>query len=145
MAQWLRFAHDNFVSIGTLDSGVITVHSGNLFGKSQATGETCRLEDVDILTPCDPTKIVALWNNNATLANKLGLSKPKHPLYLLKGSNTSLATGQPIKQPQSYDGRVVYEAELGVVIGKVCSNVTEQEANDHIFGSPVLMMLLLYH
>ena len=134
MAQWLRFSHDNLVGIGTLDSGVITVHSGDLFGTPQVTGETLKLADVIVLTPCDPTKIVALWNNNLALADKLGLSKPEHPLYLLKGPNTFLAAGQPIKQPPSYDGRVVYEAELGVVIGKACSNVTEQVANDYIFG-----------
>jgi len=134
MAQWLRFSHDNSVGIGTLDSGLIKIFSGDLFGAPKETGETCKLADVDVLTPCDPTKIVALWNNNLALADKMGLSKPEHPLYLLKGPNTFLAAGQSIQQPPSYDGRVVYEAELGVVIGKACSNVTEQVATDYIFG-----------
>ena len=134
MAQWLRFSHENIVGIGILDSGTITIYSGNLFDAPTATGQTLKLADVDILTPCDPTKIVAMWNNNLSLANKLGLSKPEHPLYLLKGPNTFLAAGQPIKQPPSYDGRVVYEAELGVVISKTCSNVTEKAATDYIFG-----------
>jgi 2-keto-4-pentenoate hydratase/2-oxohepta-3-ene-1,7-dioic acid hydratase in catechol pathway len=134
MAQWLRFSHDNSVGIGTLDSGLIKIFSGDLFSTPKETGETCKLVDVDVLTPCDPTKIVALWNNNVALADKMGLSKPEHPLYLLKGPNTFLAAGQPIQQPLSYDGRVVYEAELGVVIGKACSNVTEHVAADYIFG-----------
>ena len=134
MAQWLRFFHNNLVGLGTLESEVITVYEGDLFNSPKATGENLKLEDVDVLTPCDPTKIVALWNNNRGLADKLGLAKPEHPLYLLKGPNTSLATSQPIKQPPTYDGRVVYEAELGVVIGKLSSDVTEQEAIDHIFG-----------
>ena len=134
MAQWLRFLHNNSVGIGTLNCEVITVHDGNLFGEPTATEETHKLADVEVLTPCDPTKIIALWNNNLVLADKLGLSKPEHPLYLLKGPNTSLATGQPIKNPPAYDGRVVYEAELGVVIGKTCSQVSEEEATDHIFG-----------
>jgi 2-keto-4-pentenoate hydratase/2-oxohepta-3-ene-1,7-dioic acid hydratase in catechol pathway len=134
MAQWLRFSHENIVGIGILDSGTITIYSGDLFDAPTATGQTLKLADVDILTPCDPTKVVAMWNNNLSLANKLGLSKPEHPLYLLKGPNTFLAAGQPIKQPPSYDGRVVYEAELGVVISKTCSNVTEKAATDYIFG-----------
>jgi 2-keto-4-pentenoate hydratase/2-oxohepta-3-ene-1,7-dioic acid hydratase in catechol pathway len=134
MAQWLRFSHENIVGIGILDSGTITIYSGDLFDAPTATGQTLKLVDVDILTPCDPTKVVAMWNNNLSLANKLGLSKPEHPLYLLKGPNTFLAAGQPIKQPPSYDGRVVYEAELGVVISKTCSNVTEKAATDYIFG-----------
>lgn len=134
MAKWVRFLHNDLVGLGKLESGVITVCAGSLFDSPKATGENLKLADVDVLTPCDPTKIIALWNNNRGLADKLGLSKPEHPLYLLKGPNTSLAAGQPIKQPPTYDGRVVYEAELGVVIGKVCSNVTEQEAIDYIFG-----------
>lgn len=134
MAQWLRFLDNNSVGLGTLDNGVITVYTGDLFDSPSATGETLDYTKVDVLTPCDPTKILALWNNNLPLADKLRLSKPEHPLYLIKGPNTALAGGQTIKQPPSYDGRVVYEAELGVVIGKICSNVTEQAAVDYIFG-----------
>ena len=37
-------------------------------------------------------------------------------------------------RPPSYDGRVVYEGELGIVIGKPCSNASEAEAADAIFG-----------
>ena len=132
--QWLRFSHNNLIKTGALDSGVITVYSGDLFASPVATSETCKLIDVEVLTPCEPTKIIAMWNNNLAVAEKSGLSRPEHPLYFLKAPNTFLASGQTIKYPPSYDGRVVYEAELGVVIGRTCSNVTEESANDYIFG-----------
>ncbi|MDP7624829.1 MAG: fumarylacetoacetate hydrolase family protein, partial [Rhodospirillales bacterium] len=134
MAQWLRFSHEGSVGLGTLDGEVISFQSGNLFDAPVATGDTLQLADVEVLTPCDPTKIVALWNNSQTLAEKQNLSKPEHPLYFLKGPNTHLATGHSIKKPESYDGRVIYEAELGVVIGKDCANVTLEGAADHVFG-----------
>ena len=44
------------------------------------------------------------------------------------------AHGQPFTVPVSYGGRVVYEGELGLVIGKTCKNVSEAEASDAIFG-----------
>ena len=140
MTQWLRFLHQGAVGIGTLDrgeggdGGVISVCSGALFDAPTATGATLNLADVEVLTPCDPSKIVALWNNSRALAEKQGLSQPQHPLYFLKGPNTHLATGQTIKKPESYDGRVIYEAELGVVIGKACANVTPAAAADCVFG-----------
>ena len=36
--------------------------------------------------------------------------------------------------PTTYDGKVVYEGELGIVIGKRCKEVSEEEAKDYIFG-----------
>lgn len=134
MTQWLRFSHQNSVNIGTLDGGVITVYTGDMFGAPTATGVSVNLSDVEILTPCDPSKIVALWNNSRALAEKQELSKPEHPLFFIKTPNTHLATGQAIKNPPTYDGRVIYEAELGVVIGKQCTNVTAESAADYVFG-----------
>ena len=56
------------------------------------------------------------------------------PLYFLKSPSAFLAHGETIRRPPSYSGNVVYEGELGIVIGKRCSNVTEDEAGDYIFG-----------
>ena len=42
--------------------------------------------------------------------------------------------GQTIRMPKSYAGKVVYEGELGIVIGKTCRAVSEAEAQRHIFG-----------
>lgn len=134
MTQWLRFSQQNSASIGTLDGEVITVYSGDMFDAPTPTGEKVNLADVEVLTPCDPSKIVALWNNSRSLAEKQELSKPEHPLFFLKGPNTHLATGKSIKKPATYDGRVIYEAELGVVIGKTCSNVTVEDAAEYVFG-----------
>lgn len=134
MTQWLRFSHQSSISIGTLDNEVITVYSGDLFAAPKPTGASVNLADVEVLTPCDPSKIVALWNNSRSLAEKQDLSQPEHPLFFLKGPNTYLATGQTIKKPATYDGRVVYEAELGVVIGKTCSSVTPEAATEYVFG-----------
>ena len=42
--------------------------------------------------------------------------------------------GGTIRRPASYDGRVVYEGELGIVIGRTCTAVSEEQAREHIFG-----------
>jgi 2-keto-4-pentenoate hydratase/2-oxohepta-3-ene-1,7-dioic acid hydratase in catechol pathway len=134
MAHWVRFAAGNRTGFGTLTDSRIDVHEGDLFAASRPTGETLELADVRLLTPCVPTKMVALWNNFHQLAAKLGNPIPAEPLYFLKGNNSFLAAGETIRKPQAYDGKVVYEGELGIVIGRRASNVSEADAPAHIFG-----------
>jgi 2-keto-4-pentenoate hydratase/2-oxohepta-3-ene-1,7-dioic acid hydratase in catechol pathway len=134
MAHWLRFSHQDKTGFGTLEGGQIRVHGGDMFNNPQATGETVALSAVKVLTPTVPTKMVALWNNFQALAAKLGNPAPTAPLYLLKAPNSFLAHGETIRKPKSYDGKVVYEGELGIVIGKRASGVSEADAPKHIFG-----------
>ena len=134
MARWLRFEQGGRVGFGTLEDGEIAVHKGDMFAGPVATGESLALEAVTVLTPCQPGKMVALWNNFRALAAKLGLSPPEEPLYFLKANTSFLAAGQTIRRPASYDGKVVYEGELGIVIGKTCRGVAEAAAARHIFG-----------
>jgi len=54
-------------------------------------------------------------------------------MLFLKPSSSALANGGSIVYPAMSE-RVDYEAELGVVIGSTCSNVSEANAADHIFG-----------
>jgi 2-keto-4-pentenoate hydratase/2-oxohepta-3-ene-1,7-dioic acid hydratase in catechol pathway len=134
MALWVRYAHGGAVGFGTLDNDSIAVHEGDMFASSRATGRTLPLAQVTLLTPTQPSKMVALWNNYHALAAKLGNPEPPEPLYFLKGNNSFLAQGGIIRSPASYSGKVVYEAELGIVIGKTCRAVAEADAASHIFG-----------
>ena len=134
MARWVRFRRDGRDFFGRLEDETIAVHDGDLFANPRATGETVALSAVKLLTPTQPTKMVALWNNFRALAAKLGNAIPPEPLYLLKAPNSFLAHGEVIRKPASYEGKVVYEGELGVVIGKRCTAVSESEAPGFIFG-----------
>lgn len=138
MAHWLRFSHQGKTGFGKLEGDQIRVHSGDMFNNPQATGESFALSAVKVLTPTQPTKMVALWNNFQALAAKLGNPAPTAPLYLLKAPNSFLAHGETIRKPKSYDGKVVYEGELGIVIGKRASAVSEADAPSHIFGYTVI-------
>ena len=134
MTQWIRFVRNGEQAFGTLEAGKISIHSGDMFAGAKPTGETVNLSDVSIATPCDPSKMICLWNNFHQLAAKNDFLVPDEPLYFNKTSNTYIPHGAPIIRPESYKGRVLFEAELGVVIGKKCSMITEAEAGDYIFG-----------
>src|ERR1700754_5103441 len=124
MKHWVRFHHRDAVGFGTLTDSEITVHSGSMFNGAQANGEKLKLADVQLLSPTEPTKIIALWNNFHALAAKLNVAEWADPLYLLKAPTTVTAPDAVVKRPSSYDGKVVYEGELGIVIGKTCSQVS---------------------
>ncbi len=134
MPRWLRFDDDEEIGFGTLDGDVIAVHRGDMFAGAVDTGRTLKLDEVKLLTPTAPGKMIALWNNFHALAEKLGLSPPEEPLYFLKANTSFLAGGETIRRPGSYAGRVIYEGELGIVIAKRCCCVSVDQASDHVFG-----------
>lgn len=134
MTAWVRFGRPDGPGFGTLIGDTIAVFDGDMFAVATPTGETLVLAETTLLPPCAPSKIVALWNNSKSAAEKQGLEQPADPLFFLKGPNTYLAPGGVIRKPASYDGRVIYEAELGIVIGKPCKDANAAEAAACIFG-----------
>ena len=132
--KWLRYSHQGQVGLGQLVGDTLHVHQGSLFENPQPTGLTLPLSDLEILAPCQPTKMLALWNNFKAAAEKNGWTAPTEPLYFLKSPNSYSHHLQAVIRPQQDVGRVVYEAELGIVIGKRGRDIPLEDAAQHIFG-----------
>ena len=128
------FENGGKTGFGTVEGETIAVHSGDMFAAAKPTGETLKLSDVRVSTPCQPSKMICLWNNFHQLAAKNDFQQPNEPLWFLKASNAYRPAGRPIQRPATYAGKIIYEGELGVVIGKKCFNISEAEAGDYIFG-----------
>ncbi|HEV7412180.1 MAG TPA: fumarylacetoacetate hydrolase family protein, partial [Casimicrobiaceae bacterium] len=73
-------------------------------------------------------------DNYRALVAKLGHAVPDEPLYFLKAGSSFLAGGETIRMPKSYTGKVIYEGELGIVIGRRLSRASEADAEAGIFG-----------
>lgn len=134
MSHWLRFKTGGAEHFGTLEGDTVTLWSGDMFANPTPTQERRALADVELLTPCVPSKLIGLWNNFHERAAKEGLQRPTHPLYFLKGANCYARHGDPVRRPAGYAGMVVFEAELGIVIGRRCAGVSLAAAPDVIFG-----------
>src|ERR1700744_2235281 len=134
MTQWIRFEQYGRTGFGTLEGESISVHAGDMFGAAKPPGETLKPADAAGRPPCDPSKMVCLWNNFHQLAAKNDFKEPKEPLWFLKAPNSYWPTNKPIERPATYAGKIIYEGEIGVVIGKKCFNITEAEAGEYIFG-----------
>jgi len=132
---WARFrSGDGRLSCGALEAAGIREYSGVWYDHPTPTKLVVPLADVTLLAPCSPTKIVALWNNFRALAAKLGKSAPAHPLYLIKPASCTAGPGEPITRPAGYAGKIAYEGELGIVIGRRCRAVSVGEAGACIGG-----------
>ncbi|KQW18572.1 2-hydroxyhepta-2,4-diene-1,7-dioate isomerase [Afipia sp. Root123D2] len=134
MAHWMRYSAHGVTGFGALDGDTVSEYSGDMFDAPKATGRKLALSDVQVLPPSEPTKVIALWNNFHALAAKLNVAEPPDPLYLMKANTSITAPGATIPRPASYSGKVVYEGELGIVVGKRCTNGSEQEAANAVFG-----------
>lgn len=134
MSTWVRFQHNHQTKFGIASDGEITTHEGEMFGSSTATGETVSQNEVTLLTPCVPTKLLALWNNFHATSEKTGLPQPGHPWYFVKTPNSYAAANTTIKKPRICNGKVLFEGELGIVIGRPCKDVSVVDAPDFIFG-----------
>ena len=134
MAHWVRFEADGAERFGALASGIVAEHAGSMFDDPAPTGRAWTHDQTRKLPPVRPGKVIGLWNNFHALAAKLGAAIPAEPLYFLKAVTSLLPDGAPIRPPAGYSGRVVYEGELGVVVGRRCRGVDEAAAEAAIFG-----------
>lgn len=134
MSSWVRFDNDGVETPGLVVDDSIVVHSGDIFDKPEPTGDAVALATATLLTPCKPTKILGLWNNFHATAEKTGLPIPEHPWYFVMTQNSYAAANTVIHKPACCDGKILFEGELGIVIGKPCKDVAEAVANDYIFG-----------
>jgi len=134
LQQWVRFVEAGRLSFGILEGERIAEFSGDIFDQPRATGRLVELRAVTLLAPCSPGKMVALWNNFHALGLKLGKEPPQHPLFFIKPPSCIIGPDEPIQRPTGYAGKIVFEGELGVVIGRRAKDVALADAAAHIFG-----------
>ncbi|MHC3438184.1 fumarylacetoacetate hydrolase family protein [Natrialbaceae archaeon A-gly3] len=111
-----------------------TVRTGELDGEEvRFSNRVYGKDDVDVLPPTDPSKVVCVGLNYSDHAEETDSEIPERPLLFLKAPNALSAHGTTILLPEDKE-RIDYEAELGVVIGKQCRAVSAEEAEEVIAG-----------
>jgi 2-keto-4-pentenoate hydratase/2-oxohepta-3-ene-1,7-dioic acid hydratase in catechol pathway len=91
------------------------------------------LDEVRLLAPAAPSKIVCIGRNYAAHAAEHGADVPKEPLLFLKPPSSIIAPGAEIVLPE-LSSQVEHECELALVIGRRCRAVSEENAWDHVLG-----------
>jgi len=117
-----------FMRDGVARGGSYSQENGIISG-----GEVLSLEDVTLLPPSQPSKIVCVGLNYVKHAQELKMPLPDEPILFLKPPSAILAPGGQIVYPSS-SIQMDYEGELAFVIGKRCRNVSADEAEKYILG-----------
>lgn len=96
--------------------------------------EPIALEEAVLLPPVRPSKIVCMGRNYRDHAAEFGHDVPTEPLLFLKATSALLAPGGTVRRPKISE-RVDFEAELGVVIGKICHQpAADEDVRKYVLG-----------
>ncbi len=129
----VRFAFESRVRYGVLDGQTIQGIEGNPYRKLRLSPYKYDLIDVKLLSPCVPSKIVALGLNYRKHAEETKMPIPSSPLMFIKPSTAVIGPDENIIYPPSAR-RMDYEGELGVVIKKPASRVSVANWRDYVLG-----------
>lgn len=99
----------------------------------QPTGEILEPDGYQLLTPCAPSKIVAVGHNYAAHAAEFNQAVPPEPLLFLKPPSSLVAHQQNIIYPTPCQ-QLEFEGELALVIGDRLHHCSEEEAHQKIWG-----------
>ncbi|HEX5033326.1 MAG TPA: fumarylacetoacetate hydrolase family protein [bacterium] len=128
----IRFQYGEEIAFGMLQGSDIQVLVGPPTEPLHVE-KTLKLEDVSLLAPILPTKIIGIGFNYKGHAAELHAKMPEEPLLLLKPPSALNGPEEPIHLPGSSQ-QVEFEGELAVVIGKRCKHVSEAEVKEAILG-----------
>jgi len=129
----VRFRFGDRIATGVVEGDGVRALAGTFFENPVPSGEEVPLDDVRLLAPILPSKVVCVGKNYAAHASEFGGEVPEEPLIFLKPSTSVSGPGDPIPLlPISH--RVDYEGELAVVIGRIARNVRSEEAFRYILG-----------
>ncbi|MCK6212008.1 fumarylacetoacetate hydrolase family protein [Georgenia sp. EYE_87] len=132
-----RFTTGENPHYGILDEEtdeLVVLRGDPIYGDLDTTGRRVPLDDVRLLSPVIPrSKVIGIGRNYADHAAEMGNEVPAEPLVFLKPNTSVIGPDDPIVLP-AYSQNVHHEAELAVVISRLCKFVPAEKANDVIFG-----------
>lgn len=132
--KYVRFElDDRSVHYGLLEDGGVREITNPFKGEVRRLAGFFEMKSVKLLSPSEPTKALCIGLNYRDHAGECHYDIPSSPVVFMKPSTAVIADGDDIVYPLQ-SGRVDYEAELCVVIGKKAYHVSEEEAPYYILG-----------
>ena len=144
--KFLRFKdkiadNENNIRTGLLDGEKVLEIEGDIldyFDKKEIESiKSHNIEDIEIESPVNPSKIVCIGLNYKDHAKELNLELPESPVIFLKANSSLNRTDADIIFPK-ISNQVDYEGELAIVIGKETKELSIEESKDHIFGYTII-------
>ena len=138
----IRFSAPEKLGVGTdplfgvlNDQDAILVLRGDpIYSGIFPAEKSLKLSDVKLLAPVIPrSKVVCIGKNYADHAAEMDSEVPSEPIIFIKPNTSVIGPNELIIWPRMSE-RVDYEAELAIVIGRICKEVPASKAKDVIYG-----------
>lgn len=132
-----RYSYAGAVAYGVVEGGEVLELPGHPFAAPgqpmTTTGVVRDLDAVRLLAPVLPSKVIGIGRNYADHVVEMGGEPPEQPLMFLKPTTSVIGPDDTIVLPAE-SSEVHFEAELAVVIGRLCRRVAAEEAASVILG-----------
>lgn len=131
----VRFLEQGEACYGVLEGEMIRpLESSPYKGVRFAARAAVPVNGSHLLTPVEPTKILAVGLNYRDHALEMGEALPTEPTIFMKPLSCLVGDGDTVRLPSILTRRVDHEAELVAVMGRRAQNISEAEARDYILG-----------
>ncbi len=131
ITKYVRYEHNGVTSYGILEGETIHQLRGNIFESPERTGTTVAMSDVNILTPTEPTKVIAAGLN---YRSHLGQANPAEYPGIFDKHATSLIPHEATVAYYEDATNLHFEGEMVLIIGKTAQNVSVADAANYIFA-----------
>ena len=126
-----RYEIKGRVAYGLVEDGSVREIEGDVFGDFEATDLSDPLDQVRLLTPCEPSKVLAVGLNYSS--HLAGDKMPREPAIFIKSPSALLEPEGTIILPRDA-GLVEHEGELVVVMGRRARRVEPKDALQYVLG-----------
>ncbi|MCF6410175.1 fumarylacetoacetate hydrolase family protein [Pseudalkalibacillus salsuginis] len=131
--KFARFMYKEKEHYGVVTEDGIKLIEGEIFGSWEYSGELLVRDDVELLAPIVPNKIIGIGANYVGKMEELPSSLPEMPVFFFKPDSSVTGPDTEVIVPESLD-EIKFESELAAVIGREMKNVPKEEVLDFIFG-----------
>ncbi|OEF98691.1 fumarylacetoacetate hydrolase family protein [Desulfuribacillus alkaliarsenatis] len=131
--KFVRFQLKNKVMNGIIEDDLIREIDGTFYDDYSLTNDYYKISEVKLLSPVQPSKIVAIGVNYRDHGEEMNIKPPSEPIVFLKPPSAIIGQEDDIIHP-SMANRVDYEGELAIVIGAQAKDITKERADEYILG-----------
>lgn len=135
--RYCRFWVDGRTYSGKIRDNSVDIVEGDPFTGISPIRLSYPVERVKFLPPFMPKKIWCVGRNYLGHVEELNNEVPKEPLIFMKSISSIIGAKDFIRIP-AWAGRIDYEGELVIIIGKAGHNIKEEEALDHVLGYSIM-------
>ena len=130
----VRFVNpDKKIEYGILEGEVVRGIKGEPYRQIRYSGKSYKLNQLKLLAPCTPSKIIGVMANSHKVIKKFNLPMPTEPIVFLKPPSSIINPEDNIVYPES-SNKVNIEGELGVIMKAKAHRVSKEDASNYILG-----------